>query len=74
MSKPDEHEPAPTGDGQVILDLVMKDFDDRADAGKRKYGTFLRAHNGRDALMDAYQEAVDLCMYLRQVIYERDRR
>jgi hypothetical protein len=31
----------------------------------------LRAHNGRDALVDAYQEALDLCVYLRQVIQER---
>lgn len=28
--------------------------------------------NGRDALLDAYQEALDLVVYLRQVIYERD--
>jgi hypothetical protein len=65
------HEPAPMGDGQMILELVRKDFEDRAAAGKLKYGTELRAYNGRDALMDAYQEAVDLCMYLRQAIYER---
>jgi hypothetical protein len=66
------HEPAPIGDGQVILDLVRKDFEDRAAAGEIKYGTKLRAYNGRDTLMDAYQEAVDLCMYLRQAMYERD--
>lgn len=29
------------------------------------------AHNGRDALVDAYQEALDLTMYLRQAIEER---
>lgn len=66
------HEPAPTGSGQVVLDLVRADFEDRAKAGFEKYGTMLRADNGRDALMDAYQEAVDLCMYLRQALYERD--
>ena len=30
--------------------------------------------NGRDALVDAFQEALDLCVYLRQAIYERDGR
>jgi hypothetical protein len=40
--------------------------------GRRKYGTALEANNGRDALMDAYQEALDLAMYLRQAIAERD--
>jgi hypothetical protein len=40
--------------------------------GVRKYGTPLQAHNGRDGLMDAYQEALDLAVYLRQLIAERD--
>lgn len=40
--------------------------------GRRKYGTPLQAHNGRDPLVDAYQEALDLCVYLRQAIAERD--
>ena len=66
------HEPAPTGEGKIILDLVQKDLKDRAEVGKKKYGTLLRAHNGRDALVDALQEAYDLVMYLRQTIYERD--
>jgi hypothetical protein len=34
----------------------------------------LQPHNGRDCLMDAYQEALDLAMYLRQAIFERDTR
>jgi hypothetical protein len=29
-------------------------------------------NNGRDSLMDAYQEALDLVMYLRQAIEERN--
>jgi len=65
-------QPSPKGDGKIILELVREDFEARANAGKLKYGIELRAHNGRDALMDAYQEAVDLCMYLRQAMYERD--
>lgn len=40
--------------------------------GLEKYGTKLEAFNGRDALMDAYQEAIDMVMYLRQAILERD--
>jgi hypothetical protein len=67
-----QHEPPPTPGSVIILDLVLKDLQDRANVGKEKYGTYLMAHNGRDALMDAYQEALDLCMYLRQLLYERD--
>lgn len=71
-SKAAVHQPDPKGQGKIIMELVREDFELRAAAGKLKYGTELRAHNGRDALMDAYQEAVDLCMYLRQAMYERD--
>ena len=65
-------QPHPTGKGQKILPLVLRDLVDRARMGRMKYGTVLRADNGRDALMDALQEAYDLCMYLRQAVYERD--
>jgi hypothetical protein len=67
-----KHEPDPTGNGRPIVPLVLTDLSSRADAGRLKYDTLLRAGNGRDALIDAYQEACDLVMYLRQAIYERD--
>ena len=56
----------------AVWDLVRKDMRGRDRAGRERYGTRLRPHNGRDALVDAYQEALDLCVYLRQAIYERD--
>jgi hypothetical protein len=40
--------------------------------GVKKYGMHLQPFNGRDALWDAYQEHMDLIVYLRQAIYERD--
>ena len=73
MSKAVKNQPEPTGNGTPILELVLKDLMDRAVHGKEIYGTFLRANNGRDPLWDAYQEALDLCMYLRQEIEERKR-
>lgn len=39
--------------------------------GREKYGTDLQASNGRDHLVDAYQEALDLCCYLRALIERR---
>lgn len=66
-------EPSPIvrQDVPAIQDLVIADIEARKAVGIRKYGTVLQAHNGRDALMDAYQEALDLAMYLRQAIEER---
>lgn len=55
-----------------IADLVAQDVLSRKEMGMKKYGTALQGFNGRDALKDAYEEAVDLCKYLRQALYERD--
>ena len=57
-----------------VWDLVISDMRERKEFGWRKYKTYLQAFNGRDALVDAYQEALDLCVYLRQSIEERTSR
>lgn len=64
-------QPQPTGAGVPVWDLVIMDMIARDQAGQAKYGTPLRTNNGRDALIDAYQEALDLAVYLRQAIEER---
>jgi hypothetical protein len=58
---------------EPIWELVVADMQERDRVGRERYGTPLQAHNGRDALVDAYQEALDLVVYLRQAIEERDR-
>jgi len=66
-------QPDPTdGHGPDIVDLVQKNLDERRKKGIESYGRPLRAGNGRDALWDAYEEALDLACYLRQAIAERD--
>ena len=64
-------QPAPKGSGNPILGMVLADLTNRALEGKEKYGEPLKAHNGRNPLWDAYQEALDLAMYLRQAIEEQ---
>lgn len=54
-----------------MWELVIEDMRERDQVGRRRYGTPLQAHNGRRALVDAYQEALDLVVYLRQEIEER---
>lgn len=65
--------PSPSN-APAVWDLVEADMRERDQIGAQKYGTRLQPHNGRDALVDAYQEALDLVVYLRQAIYERDGR
>ena len=72
MRKASEQQPQPVGTGEIVLHEVVKDIQDRAEVGTQKYGTLLRTHNGRDPLMDAYQEALDLVMYLKQALMERE--
>ena len=60
----------PEGEGVVIGDLVIKDIQSRMEAGKEKYGTYLRAHNRRLALVDMYQELLDAVLYCRQLLTE----
>jgi hypothetical protein len=64
--------PPIANDRPSIHDLVIQDMEDRKQFGLNKYKTTLQPHNGRDALVDAYQESIDLCFYLRQAIAERD--
>lgn len=56
---------------ESIQSLVMADLVLRRQLGIERYGTALQPHNGRDALQDAYEEALDLACYLKQAILER---
>lgn len=57
---------------RFIQEMVIDDIRERLQLGIRRYGTGLQANNGRDALQDAFEEALDLTMYLKQAIVERD--
>lgn len=51
---------------------VVGDIIDRRQFGLDKYGTLLQAGNGRNALLDAYQEVQDMLVYLKQAIVENN--
>lgn len=57
-SKAATPQPQPTTGKLTVLDYVLADLQERSNAGIQKYGTPLQTHNGRDALWDAYQEAM----------------
>lgn len=62
--------PPPKEGKQSVTDEVIKDMKFRREMGTKKYGTELMTFNGRMALVDAYQEALDLVMYLKQLLME----
>lgn len=64
--------PNPTpNDKPFVKDLVLKDLADRVQFGFNKYKTYLQPHNGRDALIDLYQEQWDALFYIRQLLFEK---
>lgn len=73
MSNLNQPEPPPArNEHPAVWDLVIADMRERDATGLAKYGMRLQPHNGRKSLRDAYQEALDLAVYLRQEIYERE--
>jgi hypothetical protein len=62
--------PIDNGGPDVWL-LVINDMMQRRVHGIEKYGAPVRPNNGRDQLIDAFQEALDLVVYLRAAIEER---
>ena len=62
----------PTQGKDRVLDAVIADWKKREAQGIKTYGRPLETFNGRDALWDAYEECLDLCLYLRQAIMERE--
>ena len=65
-----KYQPPPRKGGRRVIDAVLEDIRERAESGRKKYGMYLQTDNGRNALWDAYQEAIDLVMYLRQKLLE----
>lgn len=75
-------QPAPTGNGETVhikvlerlsereWSLLADDIRERAEMGKANYGTYLKTHNGREALVDLYQELLDAIAYATQVDIE----
>lgn len=67
-------QPKPTTEeGSVtVLPHVLADLQARADWGLAKYQTYLHTNNGRDAMVDLYQELLDAVMYIKQALLERE--
>lgn len=73
MSVSNTYQPKPKKNQlKPIWELVIEDMKKRDEFGRKKHKTPLQPFNGRSALIDAYQEALDLVVYLRQAIEEKN--
>jgi hypothetical protein len=55
---------------EEIIELVVSDMRERDRVGRERYGMPLTAHNGRDQLVDLYQELLDAAVYARAGMLE----
>ena len=55
-----------------VATLVQLDIEKRVEKGEKEYGERLKPFNGRYALQDAYEEALDLALYLKQAMVEQE--
>ncbi len=66
-------QPLPTASTfDTVHEQVCADLMQRQALGISRYGQPLQPHNGRRALLDAYQEVLDLAAYLKQHLIEQD--
>jgi len=69
--RPGDSQPMPTANDEPdVQSAVIADIEARRLVGIARYGTALQPHNGRNALLDAYEEVLDLAMYLKQRLIE----
>lgn len=69
----DTDQPLPViNDRPYIHDLVSMDVQKRKELGANRYGTPLQPDNGRNALLDAYEEILDAACYLKQRLIEEE--
>ena len=68
------NQPMPVQNNEpYIQDQVIADMEERKAHGIAQYGTGLQPFNGRNAPVDAYEEALDLTNYLKTWVIERER-
>ena len=60
----------PLGVDADVISLVLSDMRERDVVGEKRYGVRLTSGNGRDHLVDAYQELLDSCVYLMNELDE----
>lgn len=60
-------------DKQTSWDYVLEDIAKREKMGYNKYGKYLTVKTDEDMLNHAYNEALDLVVYLRTMLLQRDK-
>lgn len=69
-----KEQPAPKQGRDDVTTALTNLIQERAEQGERKYGRRLQTFNGRSAIRDALEEAIDQSAYLMQAYLEEQRK
>lgn len=61
------------GHSVTTWDYVKEDITQREEMGALKYGKYLTPNTKEDMLQHAYEEALDLVVYLKTLILQREK-
>lgn len=53
-------------------DLVIEDMKERDAKGRKEYGVPLVPFNGRNSLLDLYEELLDAVVYIKNLLIEQE--
>lgn len=67
---PNTDQALPTGGEREVQQALIEVIASRRELGIRKYGQPVMTNNGRSALRDAWEEVIDLAVYLTQMMLE----
>lgn len=56
----------------TFIERIVPEVEKRGELGIERYGTLLQPFNGRDYVQDAWEEFIDLGVYLEGLRRERD--
>ncbi len=71
---PDHHQPLPVrSDRPLLHNRLISDIEARREHGIKKYGQALQAENGRNFLLDFYEEILDAAVYVAGELEEQQK-
>lgn len=68
---PETDQPAPQPGGYPVQAVLIEALKQRMEFGLKKYGTPLETHNGRNPLLDMWEEMLDMVSYFTQFVLEQ---
>lgn len=57
---------------ESVWQEVVKDMYKREEQGFKSYNKYVTLNDGRDSLLDLYEELLDACVYIKKLMMEKN--